>query len=704
MAISKINTRALANDSVTTDKVADNAITTDMVASGEIGVTDLADGSITNAKVSTTAAIAASKVNLSSIAGNVNLSSGALQIGGTTAIDSSQNIGVGVAPDTRWTSTYPHIDLDTGGAVYGTSTGVSLAANLYFDGSNWKNKVGGSGGNLMAAYNGGYYFYKTTSQTNADTTVALSERLRVDDNVDLRNGTSLQIGGTTVINSSQVGFLNEKTRVGTGATYPTDNAQLYIQRANNNPYIGFFSNDGSRNAYLQSVAGGNMIFGNQESGGWEFNNGTSGVAVISNSGTLTTPTLITGAYGAGGSSGDGFRLNSTDLYGQIDAIDKVRIAVNGNSFLNGGNVGIGEPSPSKKLTVKTSTSYDGALISNTHAQSAARLQLNNNDSKSLQIDMGGSTQTTYGPYIANTAAIVANSAPLNIGTDSANQVAFYTNLNERMVLDASGTLLVGQSITTVPGAGNTTAGTSIRGEDGVFISRTTSDTSASALQVNKTTGLGAIINIASGGSTVGIIGSSTNIAGNFYIAGSSGLQFRSDDILPTNGSGVYSNGAVDLGDGGAKFRNLYLSSGVVFGDAGGSGTSSSNTLNSYEEGSWSPYWSSTGATFSYLHQFGNYVKVGNMVHAQFYLRATASGTTSNSISMQGFPFASADLSPFNQWGGSAWISNDINSTLLKSRNTTTAIVYKNKSGTPETLDAAELSGVYFVGSVSYRTA
>ena len=56
MAISKINTRALANDSVTTDKVADNAITTDMVASGEIGVTDLADGSITNAKISTTAA------------------------------------------------------------------------------------------------------------------------------------------------------------------------------------------------------------------------------------------------------------------------------------------------------------------------------------------------------------------------------------------------------------------------------------------------------------------------------------------------------------------------------------------------------------------------------------------------------------------------------------------------------------------------
>ena len=58
-------------------------------------------------------------------------------------------------------------------------------------------------------------------------------------------------------------------------------------------------------------------------------------------GTLTTPTLITGAYGASGSAGDGFRLNSTDLYGQVNASDKVRIAVAGDSFFTGGNVGIG---------------------------------------------------------------------------------------------------------------------------------------------------------------------------------------------------------------------------------------------------------------------------------------------------------------------------------------------------------------------------
>jgi hypothetical protein len=68
------------------------------------------------------------------------------------------------------------------------------------------------------------------------------------------------------------------------------------------------------------------------------------------------------------------------------------------------------------------------------------------------------------------------------------------------------------------------------------------------------------------GALVGSIGSSTNISGNFFIAGSSGLQFRSGDILPTNSSGVYSNGAVDLGDGGARFRDLYLSGTAYVGD------------------------------------------------------------------------------------------------------------------------------------------
>ena len=304
MAISKINTRALANDSVTTDKVADNAITTDMVASGEIGVTDLADGSITNAKVSTTAAIAASKVDLSSIAGNVDLASGALQIGGNTVINSSRqafftaatgsslklersDVGHGMTAIAE-TATFGHLTAE-GGANGGLriTALADTASTSAFNVSAYAHTPS-TDGNAAVIRLRGSKKNGTGEQAIADSEDLLSIGNVGTERIIVKGNGDFQVNGTTVINSSQVGFLNEKTRIGTGATYPTDNAQLFIQRANNNPYIGFFSNDGSRNAYLQSVGSGAFYLNNAEGGGWAFNNSTSDVLTISDSGALTT--------------------------------------------------------------------------------------------------------------------------------------------------------------------------------------------------------------------------------------------------------------------------------------------------------------------------------------------------------------------------------------------------------------------------------
>jgi hypothetical protein len=135
--------------------------------------------------------------------------------------------------------------------------------------------------------------------------------------------------------------------------------------------------------------------------------------------------------------------------------------------------------------------------------------------------------------------------------------------DETMRIDSSGSLLVGQSSTTVPGAGNTTAGTSIRGTDGVFISRTTSDTSASALQVNKTTGAGAIINVASGGTTVGTIGAN----GGYIYAGSGNTNLRYHDgvpaILPASSGGSSRDNAIDLGTSNARFDDIFATNGTI---------------------------------------------------------------------------------------------------------------------------------------------
>lgn len=322
MAISKINTRALANDSVTTEKVADNAITTDMVASGEIGVTDLADGSITNAKVSTTAAIAASKVDLSSIAGNVDLASGALQIGGNTVINSSRqafftaatgsslklersDVGHGMTAIAE-TATFGHLTAE-GGANGGLriTALADTASTSAFNVSAYAHTPS-TDGNAAVIRLRGSKKNGTGEQAIADSEDLLSIGNVGTERIIVKGNGDFQVNGTTVINSSQVGFLNEKTRIGTGATYPTDNAQLYIQRSNNNPYIGFFSNDGSRNAYLQSVGSGAFYLNNAEGGGWAFNNSTSDVLSITNTGAIlgTDKLQITpgGTNYAGGSN------------------------------------------------------------------------------------------------------------------------------------------------------------------------------------------------------------------------------------------------------------------------------------------------------------------------------------------------------------------------------------------------------------------
>ncbi len=412
MALSKITTRALANDSVTADKVADNAITTDMVASGEIGVTDLADGAITNAKVSTTAAIAASKVDLSSIAGNVNLSSGALQIGGTTVINSSRqafftaatgsslklersDVGHGMTAIAE-TATFGHLTAE-GGANGGLriTALADTASTSAFNVSAYAHTPS-TDGNAAVIRLRGSKKNGTGEQAIADSEDLLSIGNVGTERIIVKGNGDFQVNGTTVINSSQVGFLNEKTRIGTGATYPTDNAQLYIQRANNNPYIGFFSSDGSRNAYLQSVAGGNMIFGNQESGGWEFNNGTSGVAVISNSGALTaTGAAISGAV----------ELGSTD-----STVGDLRVYDTGNNSLRIFGVGsnsfefdlLGTGSTGK---INFSQYYVGISTSNPVAP--------------LVISNGGASGIEFHPEIANNYNRMTN---YNRSSNSYNQL------------------------------------------------------------------------------------------------------------------------------------------------------------------------------------------------------------------------------------------------------------------------------------------
>ena len=72
------------------------------------------------------------------------------------------------------------------------------------------------------------------------------------------------------------------------------------------------------------------------------------------------------------------------------------------------------------------------------------------------------------------------------------------------------------------------------------------------------------------------------------------------------------------------------------------GTGTSELLDDYEEGTWTPQIFSGGATFAYTTQSGKYTKIGNLVHISAYIKLNGapSGTTVNPFTIAELPFTS----------------------------------------------------------------
>jgi hypothetical protein len=228
-----------------------------------------------------------------------------------------------------------------------------------------------------------------------------------------------------------------------------------------------------------------------------------------------------------------------------------------------------------------------------------------------------------------------------------------------------------------------------------------------------------------------------NSLGNWTFPGTNGSIYITGSGYTTNPSamvlGQYTStrayiqtpagGAVEIWDDGTNpiaifqdDRNVTFSGNISVGSAApttsGTGitfpatqnaSSNANTLDDYEEGTWTPALSSSGASFTYPRgQSGSYTKVGSLVYAQFYLGADASGTTSNTLSLTGLPFTSSNISALAQSSGGMWVSTSTNFSWTVSNNAATATGYVNNAGSAITVSAGQASGGYIVGFVMYR--
>ena len=112
------------------------------------------------------------------------------------------------------------------------------------------------------------------------------------------------------------------------------------------------------------------------------------------------------------------------------------------------------------------------------------------------------------------------------------------------------------------------------------------------------------------------------------------MFFGDGKIYPVAADSVITDNAIDIGDPTLRFKDLHLSGGVVFGDAGGSGTSLSNTLDSYEEGTWTP----TCAVGTISVNYARYTKVGGLVTIIISNIKFSDFTSASAINIGGLPF------------------------------------------------------------------
>ena len=160
----------------------------------------------------------------------------------------------------------------------------------------------------------------------------------------------------------------------------------------------------------------------------------------------------------------------------------------------------------------------------------------------------------------------------------------------------------------------------------------------------------------------------------------------------------------------AVVKKTYIGDNIVQGTAAKGINFTANTpaagmtsqlLNWYEEGTWTPTFSSTGFTVGYGTRNGQYVRVGSIVTASMYVSVlSTSGTLTNALSISGLPWASNATN----YGSSGVFGVDqfliYRPSAFMDASQSKISIYR--AGTVTSLTGAELAVGFYLLTISYR--
>ena len=151
-------------------------------------------------------------------------------------------------------------------------------------------------------------------------------------------------------------------------------------------------------------------------------------------------------------------------------------------------------------------------------------------------------------------------------------------------------------------------------------------------------GNGVAQTIQNSGTTVGAIGIANG--DNLFISSDDttdvGIKFNGDGnrITPCDVSGADRDNLIDLGEGSARYKDLYLGGGAYIG-----GTGAANYLDDVEEGTFTATLNGgSGHPATRLTTTGYYQKVNNMVYINLNFNSVTTTSYSGQISVFGLPF------------------------------------------------------------------
>jgi len=370
-----------------------------------------------------------------------------------------------------------------------------------------------------------------------------------------------------------------------------------------------------------------------------------------------------------------------------------KIALISNSDTSGGKMAEFNADSSVELhfdgSQKFATTSDGIAVTGG--------QIRTNSSSSTLSIQGGSTYPGAKIQMAGGQAS-SNPGTIIFSTDDGN----VSNVSERARIDADGNFLVGKTNQTA-----NVSGTEIEGS-GTIVSTRDNNTN---MFLNRKTSDGQLINFRKDNSVVGSIGTAS---GKLNL-GTENCQIRFRDDLtaltPANSDGSNSDNDIDLGYSTIRWRRLYLSEGVFLG-----GTGTSNKLDDYEQGTFTPVLEFGNATtgITYNNRDGMYVKVGELVMIQIFIELSNKGSASGDATISGLPFTIRTLS--TGWSGvgagsMTWtnFASRLYSILTNPNRNTQELGISGVSNSSGELSAQALNSgdfnnnTYFGITVSYRT-